>query len=168
MYWYLISWFAVTSQSKLTCLSFFFFHKWPMMHVIIHTLAGILRDHPNTMFFRFMGHYNCVWKSRRNDLKFLDIQTWAKSAVPNQGLHSSPFCLHHLDALLYSITTVFRFEPPHDKTNKMVCVPSKDTDQPGHPPSLISLCCPHEAQADLSLCWVAHAILLFLSWGGSF
>ena len=28
-------------------------------------------------------------------------------------------------------------EPPHDKTNKMACVPSDDSDQPGHPPSLI-------------------------------
>ena len=27
----------------------------------------------------------------------------------------------------------------HDKTNKMTCVPSEDLDQPGHPPSLISL-----------------------------
>ena len=35
-------------------------------------------------------------------------------------------------------------EPPHDKTNKMAFAPSKDSDQPGHPPSLISLRCPHE------------------------
>ena len=35
-------------------------------------------------------------------------------------------------------------EPPHDKSSKMACAPSEDTDQPGHPPSLISLCCPHE------------------------
>ena len=28
-------------------------------------------------------------------------------------------------------------EPPHDKTNKMACAPSADSDQPGHPPSLI-------------------------------
>ena len=28
-------------------------------------------------------------------------------------------------------------EPRHDKTNKMACVPSEDSDQPGHPPSLI-------------------------------
>ena len=28
-------------------------------------------------------------------------------------------------------------EPPHDKTNKMICAPSEDSDQPGHPPSLI-------------------------------
>ena len=27
-------------------------------------------------------------------------------------------------------------EPLHDKTNKMTCAPSKDSDQPGHPPSL--------------------------------
>ena len=35
-------------------------------------------------------------------------------------------------------------EPPHDKTNKIACAPSEDSDQPGHPPSLISLHCPHE------------------------
>ena len=34
--------------------------------------------------------------------------------------------------------------PPHGKTNKMACVPSEDSDQPGHLPSLISLRCPHE------------------------
>ena len=36
------------------------------------------------------------------------------------------------------------FEPAHDKTYKMACAPSEDSDQPGHPPSLISLRCPHE------------------------
>ena len=30
-------------------------------------------------------------------------------------------------------------EPPHDKTNKVACAPREDSDQPGHPPSLISL-----------------------------
>ena len=29
------------------------------------------------------------------------------------------------------------FEPPHDKTSNMTFVPSEDSDQPGHPPSLI-------------------------------
>ena len=28
-------------------------------------------------------------------------------------------------------------EPRHDKTNKMACAPSEDSDQPRHPPSLI-------------------------------
>ena len=31
------------------------------------------------------------------------------------------------------------FEPPHDKTNKMTFVPSENSDQPGHPPSLIKV-----------------------------
>ena len=68
-------------------------------------------------------------------------------------------------------------EPPHDKTDKMACVPSEDSDQPGHPPSLIRVFAVHMkkpwvlsyplsaqrrlwsdwagAQADLSLRW-AH------------
>ena len=29
------------------------------------------------------------------------------------------------------------YEPPRDKTNKMACAPSEDSEQPGHPPSLI-------------------------------
>ena len=29
------------------------------------------------------------------------------------------------------------YEPPHDKTNTMACAPSEDSDQPGHPLSLI-------------------------------
>ena len=29
------------------------------------------------------------------------------------------------------------YELPHDKTNKVACAPSEDSDQPGHPPSLI-------------------------------
>ena len=31
------------------------------------------------------------------------------------------------------------FEPRHDKTNKVVVRPSADSDQPGHPPSLVRL-----------------------------
>ena len=29
------------------------------------------------------------------------------------------------------------FELTHDKTNKLTCAPSEDSNQPGHPPSLI-------------------------------
>ena len=38
--------------------------------------------------------------------------------------------------VLNSLTYVL-IEPPHDKTNKMICAPSEDSDQPGHLPSLI-------------------------------
>ena len=37
----------------------------------------------------------------------------------------------------FRLTNQKLLEPEHDKTNKMVCAPSKDADQPGHPPSLI-------------------------------
>ena len=30
-------------------------------------------------------------------------------------------------------------DPAHDKTYKMACASSEDSDQPGHPPSLISV-----------------------------
>ena len=30
-----------------------------------------------------------------------------------------------------------KIEPRHDKTNKVACAPSEDSDQPGRPPSLI-------------------------------
>ena len=36
-----------------------------------------------------------------------------------------------------------RNEPPHDKTNKMACASSKDSDQPGHLPSLITVITVH-------------------------
>ena len=35
------------------------------------------------------------------------------------------------------------FEPQHDKTNKMTCAPSEDSDQPGHSPSLIRVFAVH-------------------------
>ena len=78
-----------------------------------------------------------------------------------------------------------RFEPLRDKTNKMACAPSEDSDQPGHPPRLIRVFAIRtkkaqvlsyplnaqrrlrsdwtDAQADLSLrwahmpfCWFCH------------
>ena len=36
------------------------------------------------------------------------------------------------------------YEPAHDKPYKMACVPSEDSDQSGHPPSLTSLHCLHD------------------------
>ena len=79
-------------------------------------------------------------------------------------------------------------EPEHDKTNKMTCAPSQDSDQPGHPPSLIRVFTVHskgsqgpnasscgqqrlwsdwaDAQADQSLLGT-QVILLVLSCTGS-
>ena len=41
------------------------------------------------------------------------------------------------------------FEPPHDQTNKMTCAPSEDSDQPGHPPSLIGDFAVHMRKAEV-------------------
>ena len=50
---------------------------------------------------------------------------------------------------LYNTTwNTHLFEPHHDKTNKMACAPSEDSDQPWHPPSLISLHCLHDESLD--------------------
>ena len=85
-----------------------------------------------------------------------------------------------LDFLRNSAGIVFvccTSELPHDKTNKMACAPTEDSDQPGHLPSLIRVFAVRkkktwilsyplsaqrrlwsdwvDSQADLSLCW-AH------------
>ena len=79
-------------------------------------------------------------------------------------------------------------ELPHDKTNKMACAPSEDSDQPGHLPSLIRVFAvrmmklgplptywAHTKDFDQTgqiprLIWVFAArtvVLLVLTWGGS-
>ena len=48
--------------------------------------------------------------------------------------------LHSPVILLHTVTTKYlpgKIEPQHDKTNKKTCAPRDDSDQPGHPPSLI-------------------------------
>ena len=42
-------------------------------------------------------------------------------------------------------TNPLNHEPPHDKTNKMACAPSEDSDQPGYPPILTSV---------FAVCWM--------------
>ena len=81
-------------------------------------------------------------------------------------------------------------EPRHDKTNKMACATSENSDLPGHPPSLIrvfavparrklwshlAIYWAHSEDSDQTrrmprLIWVfagRTVILWFLSWGGS-
>ena len=60
-----------------------------------------------------------------------------------------PFYLHTQFATYK--TRGSQYEPPHDKNSKMKCAPSEDSDQPGHPPSLISLRWPHEESLRLEL-----------------
>ena len=77
------------------------------------------------------------------------------------------------------------YEPPRDKTNKMACVPSEDSEQPEHPPSLFRVFAVRikkawvlsyplsaqrrpwsdwaDAQADLSLRWVHSHFVGFVT-----
>ena len=92
-----------------------------------------------------------------------------------------------LTTLLLNCMSIF--EPQHVKTNKITCAPSKDSDQPGHLPSLVSLRRLHEEtlvpwpyleHTAKNLIWLggcpgwyesslgAHIILLVLSCCGSF
>ena len=71
----------------------------------------------------------------RSFTEFTEYQ--ANNGDPYQMLHSaaSDLCLHCLSKSL--IGDAGTNKPPHDKTIKMACVPSEDSDQPGHLPSLI-------------------------------
>ena len=72
--------------------------------------------------------------------KFLSRQSHKnRSLVKLIGFHEYLYMRHLIRKHVNIIN-----EPLHDKTNKMTFVPSKDSDQPGQPPSLISLHCPHE------------------------
>ena len=90
--------------------------------------------------------------------------------------------LHPVNYVLHDSVTL-PYEPQDDKTNKMTCAPSEDSDLPEHPPSLIRaftarmkkprvLSYPFsaqrwlwsdwaDAQADLSLHWTHRSICWF-------
>ena len=68
-----------------------------------------------------MWHGRLIWNHTGN----VNIYDWYQS---NGTSVQTAFTIS-----LPDITNVL----PHDKTNKMACAPSEDSDQPGHPPSLI-------------------------------
>ena len=58
----------------------------------------------------------------------------------------------HFDFVIHFLYRISQYsglrnEPPHDKTNKVACAPSEDSDQPGHPPSLIRVFAVHMKKA---------------------
>ena len=65
---------------------------------------------------------------------------WMYSVYPDSSWALVKFskesrCEAHLLAIPFAFQMIF--EPAHDKTRKMACAPSEDSDQTGHPPSLI-------------------------------
>ena len=101
-----------------------------------------------------------------NDPKFSDRQVWTNCVDSDQtapsdsnffiaellsdfmvvtwiGIKEWQFsiCLHYCGSIRREFSFAAKIiELPHDKTNKMACVPSEDSDQPGHPPSLNRVC----------------------------
>ena len=55
-------------------------------------------------------------------------------------------------------------ESPHDKTNKMACAPSEDSDQLGHPPSLIRVFAVHMKKARVLSYPLRAQRILWLDW----
>ena len=81
-----------------------------------------------------------IWPFVWGFFYFLMLHEWTTKALARLlGCAGSP----ESTLVAYMINTLFTwagsFEPRHDKTNKMACLPSKDSDQPGNPPSLISV-----------------------------
>ena len=73
------------------------------------------------MYINIPSQYDIVSMAKRFHIKF--YAKWSNMM--------KCICAAYLDSRKK------HFEPPHDKTNKMTFVPSEDSDQPGHPPSLI-------------------------------
>ena len=67
--------------------------------------------------------------SGQNNLNYMALFTIIeKVCMYNNGIS----CFKNLN-----VVNLCNTGPPHDKTYKMACAPSEDSDQPGHPPSLI-------------------------------
>ena len=52
-------------------------------------------------------------------------------------------CISEINKDIHVSVSCLLNEPPHVKTSKMTCVPSEDSDQPGHPQSLIRVFAVH-------------------------
>ena len=140
-----------------------------------------------------------LWKTGDPSQKMLMVAHWDKTEFNSVIDFSIVWSLHYAalieplfegsfgNSLCYHIMSGYWSEPAHDKTNKVACAPSEDSDQPGHPPSLISVFavrmkkawvlsyplsakqrlirldgCPGWSESAMHI-----AILLVLSWGGS-
>ena len=76
-----------------------------------------------------IAHSLKIWRNRRGTdvcMGVLSLKMKVKRKTSNY-FHAQHFSSVHQE-FIFS-----RYEPPHDKTNKMIRTPSEDSDQPGHP-----------------------------------
>ena len=135
----------------------------------------------------FGGHRSKDWPLGSKYKIAVVSLIWTNYGLVMQCLHRSViledlFVEHgYMNCPLFK--TFLLNEPQHDKTNKMTCVPTEDSDQSRHQPSLIrvfavrsvgswgpkvSSCRQQrlwsdwvDAQADLSLCWARMSFCWF-------
>ena len=166
-------------------------------NVLLRLCSGLWRDcrlyriTNGLVFFFFFFFFSDSSSSGKDYTLKVIISAWTKLIYPvvdktfrylRKQQCGNHFLFDHKIAWEYLIT-----ELPHDKTNKMACAPSEDSDQPGHPPSLIRVFAVRmmkhwtlnyilsaqwklwsvwaDAQADLSLrwahmsfCWFCHEV----------
>ena len=83
---------------------------------------------------RWYDMYTCYIQSFKILASFCSWESWFECyLVENLQRQVFAWC----GSIVWIKRITISFEQPHDKTNKMACVPSEDSDQPGHPPSLI-------------------------------
>ena len=73
-------------------------------------------------------------KNLRMTRKWYILQNVRNHIFSRQTLNRK---LHYLTANILLGWSALSYEPPHDNANKVAYAPSEDSDQPGHPPSLI-------------------------------
>ena len=83
-----------------------------------------------------MDYRNPACLMKQNILKCIQSENKYKNKKPPTRIYLLKKKVHeNLKSRLICFNKPF--EPPHDKTNEMACVPSEDSDQPVHLPSLI-------------------------------
>ena len=124
--------------------------------------------------YQYYSVFSPSWFWNSLPQKSLKLRCLIPFAVINQKFDQSGFnhtvvrpkdALRNANRVLTLIRLLLQEQselPPHDKTNKMACAPSEDSDQSGHPPSQTmqsdqSLRCPHGRNIGYSATHWAHS-----------
>ena len=113
-----------------------------LRHFKIESVFHLL--HINAVLHVAMGQYLCYVKCYQFyavfivccvTLNFYGLQDTSQSISLSTECFLKNDMSHFTDSMSHRL-----YEPAHGKNNKMTCAHSKDSDQPGHPPRLISVC----------------------------
>ena len=144
----ILSWFLLMSVSLHSSRNDVKKKKWCQLMGTVHS---------NWLFHGFSGVPNSYFHGIILNVRIMFKQLpWNVNAWRNM-----------YDAYIYARI----FEPHRDKTSKMACTPSEDSDHPGHEPSLIRLFAVCRKKAWIlsyllqSFCWFCHeSAHLFSDW----